>query len=174
MGVMSLLRNDVALSAVQTPIGGFIPPETDLSKDHIPVTAHCAGRVLVLKTKPTGAVGPVWHLNVYQYTSSAPAASRAAVWEACSRVVQEAQEQGACVVVGGDFNATTGPAQRASGVRSVDRACQKWLRDNRGAAAVPSYEDNQAGNRSWRDPRGRHDADLDHIAVFPSTIPLTY
>ena len=52
--------------------------------------------------------------------------------------------------------------------------CQEWIRSNQGAAAVSSYSDNSAGKRSWRYPRGRHNTDLDHVAVFPSTIPLTY
>ena len=174
MGVVTLLRNDAALSADVASVGDFLLPDVDKGKDVTPAVELCTGRVLVLETKPTGARGAVWHVNVYQYTSSAPVAKRRAVWEACTAVIQEAAAQGAAVVIGGDFNATTGQAQRSLSSRRVDQVCQEWIRANKGVAAHPSRTDNEAGRLSWMDPRGRHDADLDHIAVFPSTIPVSH
>ena len=138
MGVVTLLRNDLALTANQVPVADFLQPEIDASKTHVSAATHCEGRVLVIKTSPTGAKGAVWHINLYQYTSSAPAAQRKAIWDACTAVIQEAREQGAAVILGGNLNATTGDAQRARSTRTVDRACHTWIQENQGIAAIPS------------------------------------
>eukprot|EP00961_Rhodomonas_salina_P080572 1084066-Rhodomonas_salina.2 len=66
---------------------------------------HCAGRLIVLRTKPPGALGPVWHVNLYQHTSSASAAACRAVYAALLSIHAAALAQGAAVIVSGDWNA---------------------------------------------------------------------
>ena len=91
----------------------------------------------------------------------------------CKRVIQQAKEQGAAVIMGGDFNATAHVGQRASADKAVDRYCRQWIRDLQGTAAVSSRADNLRGVRSWQDPQGRYDADLDHMVAFPASIPMS-
>lgn len=176
MGVVTLLRNDVAHNATQVPVSHFLQSGDGESGDSADATVqHCAGRVLVLKTSPTGAPGEVWHLNVYQHTSNASVVSRRQVWDACAAVIRAAKEQGAAVILGGDLNAVTGRGQRQQGMalRAVDKVCQDWIRDNQGKAAANSVLA-RGGVRSWQDPRGRYNADLDHVVAFPSSIPLSH
>ena len=126
MGVMTLLRNDVAHSAEQVPVTHFAPADDTAgvvengAAPRAALEVPCAGRVLVLKTKPPGGAGEVWHINVYQHTANAPAATRAAVWEACSNVIREAEEQGAAVIVGGDLNAAVSVGQRGGKTSGAD------------------------------------------------------
>eukprot|EP00961_Rhodomonas_salina_P194290 2623515-Rhodomonas_salina.2 len=74
---MSLLRNDVAFSAQRLSLQAILQLDEagTLTPDEL---RHCAGRVLVLRTKPPGAKGPVWHVNLYQHTLSASATARCA------------------------------------------------------------------------------------------------
>jgi hypothetical protein len=176
MGVLSFLRNDAAHSAVQVPLEDFVDSDEADPAQQQALLAHCAGRVLVLKTEPPGAPGPVWHLNLYQHTANAMAAARKAVWDVCSTVVNNARDQGAALILGGDLNATTASGQRQGvlGMRAADRVCQQWIKDNKGAAAPNDAAGKMRGLRSWSDPRGRHDADLDHIIAFPSSIPMSH
>ena len=73
------------------------------------------------------------------------------------------------------MNAVTGRGQRqqAGGNRAADRECQAWISENQGKAAANSVLD-RGGPRSWQDPTGRYDADLDHVVAFPSSIPLSH
>ena len=174
MGVMTLLRNDVAYTAERIPLGQVDMGEMQVEKATAAAIKQSAGRVLVLKTTPPGAPGAVYHVNVYQHTSSAVSAMRKGGWDVCSGVIRAAQAEGAAVVLGGDLNATTLVGQLAAKDKSVDRACRSWIREHKGAAAVSSRDDNRAGQRSWQDPQGRRDADLDHVIVFPATIPMSH
>ena len=56
----------------------------------------------------------------------------------------------------------------------MDRACRAWISEHNGVAAVSSRADSQHARRSWQDPQGRSDADLDHIIAFPATIPMSH
>lgn len=118
MGVLTLLRNDVAHKAEQIPLAEVTDQEGKATDEAL--LRACAGRVLVTKTSPPGAPGQVWHINVYQHTSNAAAAERAAVWEVCSRVVKAAEEQGVAVIVSGDLNATTWGGQRGGRTSAAD------------------------------------------------------
>ena len=90
-----MLRNDAAHAATQVPVSEFLPTGGDEQGAAAAATMHaCAGRVLVLKTKPVGAPGEVWHVNVYQHTSNAPVRSRRQVWAACSAVTSSGQRTG--------------------------------------------------------------------------------
>ena len=106
MGVLSLVCNDLAFSCTKVDIGTFIN-QSQCTLPSSAIVEHSAGRVLCLAMKPPGAAGTIWHLNVYQHTSSAHASYSAAIWEACGSIIQQAREQGAAVILAGDLNATT-------------------------------------------------------------------
>jgi hypothetical protein len=96
------------------------------------------------------------------------------VWEVCANIMRAAEEQGAAVILGGDLNATVAGCARNSGNKAPDRKCQAWIREQGGMAAVNAAGAEAPGKYSWQDPKGRHDADIDHIVAFPSTIPLSH
>eukprot|EP00961_Rhodomonas_salina_P133646 1798177-Rhodomonas_salina.1 len=60
MGVTTLLRNDITVTAAATPMSMV---STEIAEEDI---TSSDGRLLLLCTKPPGARGPVWHLNVYR------------------------------------------------------------------------------------------------------------
>lgn len=166
MGVLSLVRNDLAFSCTKVDIGTFID-QADCKIPSSAIVEHCSGRVLCLAMKPPGAVGTIWHINVYQHTSSALAAYRAAVWEACSSIIHQACEQGAAVILAGDLNATTHDSQRtpSSPASKADKTLCEFISFHHCTADGCIHTD-----YSWTDPKGKRAADLDHIIAFPSSL----
>eukprot|EP00961_Rhodomonas_salina_P236583 3197308-Rhodomonas_salina.1 len=83
---MTLIRNDVAFSTTLVHLSDLLP-----DADHL-LLPKTAGRLLVLKSKPTGAHGELWHVNLYAPTNSASPTHRNAfytVWEAALSAARE-------------------------------------------------------------------------------------
>lgn len=163
--LMTLLRNDVAFTAQRLSLKTIA--EVDGSA---PLTSeelrHCAGQILVLSTKPPGARGYVWHVNLYQHTASASAAARAAVLSALSSIHAAARVQGAAVIIGGDWNAALHEEQRSSGVMTqVDKHTTEFLEYHQWAPELGTRD-----QFSWASPSSMVMADLDHIVSFPSSV----
>ena len=166
LGVLTLLRNDVAYGATKTSLETLLEQEK-LSTPIAEVLNNCAGWVLVTQSCPVGANGPVWHLNIYQFTSSATAEQRRAVWEACQCVAEKACDAGAALVFGGNLNAVVSTTQRRGAVRLKTTDCQlmQTVKSMEGALAAKRDE-----SFSWHSLDGAHAADLDQVGVCPASL----
>eukprot|EP00961_Rhodomonas_salina_P003127 43154-Rhodomonas_salina.1 len=90
---MSLLRNDVAYTAQSLSLKALL--DLDDAGTLTPAELwYCAGRLIILRTKPPGAPGQVWHVNMYQHTASASKAARRAILAALSSIHAAARAQG--------------------------------------------------------------------------------
>ena len=145
MGVMTLLRNDVAHTAEQVHLDTFDREHSGERQSAEMRATACAGRVLVLKTAPPGAPGPVWHVNAYQHTSSAKASLRKALWQVCGDVVDDAKAQGEAI--------STPPLTKVSGGQET----RLWIaRAERGSVPTEAVQQSvHTTTTSGGDGRGR-------------------
>jgi exonuclease III len=163
---MTLVRNDIALTGVKQPITQVWPEAPAEALEAV------AGRLLLLRTKPPGGKGDIWHLNFYNATASAPAQARQHLWTCLNKIVEAACQQQAAVVIAGDWNAAFDCTGRrtAGPLKPQDKAFAQLLSTRHGRAAPRAPDDNEY---SWVSHTGKAEADLDHIAVFPASIPVS-
>lgn len=168
LGIMTLLRNDVAFGAESVPLRDVL---AEVEEDHRDaILQACAGRVLLTRTHPAGAVGETWHLNVYQHTASAPREVRAHLWLACQHIIKQAAEQHASLILAGDLNAVLTAGARSSGrLTTVDKQLVRFVTENHGRAAAPAT----CGTLSWTCPTGAAAATLDNIIAFPRSVAIS-
>eukprot|EP00961_Rhodomonas_salina_P040764 547743-Rhodomonas_salina.1 len=106
------------------------------------------GRLLLIRTQPTGALGPVWHLNVYNHCASAQQEKLAPMWRVCSEILMEAQAQGAAVILAGDLKVTI---------------------HNKESTELAVGETDFL----WNAMASGQEADLDHVVAFPADIQMS-
>ena len=172
MGVATLVRNDVALKATKADVPAMIDWESyGQLPEHHRDAVH--GRLLLVKTKPAGAAGPVWLLNVYQHADAGAREAKRQVYFVCTAIAQCAADEGAALLMVGDWNATLDEGQRPSGTRGVKTA-DKDFREFAQRVGVRPAHGLVHDEVSWESTGNiRHRADIDHLLALPSSVAMS-
>ena len=172
LGVATMIRNDVGLHATKADIPTLVDWEAhgELA-EHFTTAAQ--GRLLLVKTKPAGAAGAVWLLNVYQHADAGARKERKQVFFLCTVIAQKAAEEGAALVLAGDWNAAIDLGQRPTQkrrTRTSDTDLQAFVQE---IQCRPAHG-LQHGEYSWESAANvRHRADIDHLMVVPSSVAMS-